>query len=216
MYPPECDPFAHDCPDGQKCAAYGPKGWIGTKCVDVTGADKPGDACVAEGTTGVDSCAAGAICLWVDKDGVGTCVALCTGSLENPACDFPGWCSIGGIVSLCFGYCNPLLQDCPKLGDACYRAYDGFDCTTDLSDEAGKVNDPCRFEPQCEIGLTCADAAFVGAGCAPGSPSCCTLFCDFPDGACPNPDQKCVQFYDKMQFPPGDPYLDIGRCGVVG
>jgi hypothetical protein len=43
---------------------------------------------------------------------------------------------------------------------------------------------------------------------------CCTPFCEFPDGACPNPDQQCVQWFDPMMLPEGDPQLDIGFCGV--
>ena len=47
---PECDLWAQDCPEGQKCAGYfGSQSWA-VKCVDVTGTDQPGDACTTEGT----------------------------------------------------------------------------------------------------------------------------------------------------------------------
>lgn len=221
MFPShECDHFAQDCPEGQKCSAYASDRsgtWDATKCVDVTGMDKPGYACVSEGiTSGIDSCIEGAMCWDVDLNGVGTCVALCSGSDDAPLCDYPGYCGIaaGGFINLCYGYCNPLLQDCPKA-DVCYLNTNGFFCALDSSGDAGQTGDPCTSAEECKATLMCADAAFVGAGCA-GSTNCCTPFCDFPDGACPNPDQQCVQYLDKMQLPPGNPYLDIGICGIAG
>ncbi len=66
-----------------------------------------------------------------------------------------------------------------------------------------------------EDGL-CAEGVLVGAGCPPDEARCCTPFCQYPGGACPNPDQQCLQYYDTMQFPPGDPWLDVGVCGIPG
>lgn len=220
----ECDNFAQDCPEGQKCSAYYSTlefgYWDSTQCVEVTGTDKPGDACVSEGVTaGIDSCIEGAMCWAVDMNGVGTCVALCSGSDGAPVCEFPGYCQISaeGVLNLCYGYCNPLLQDCPKANEACYASdFDRLACAPDESNGAGQNGESCDFINQCKAGLTCADAMFVGAGCAPGSAGCCTPFCKFPDGACPNPDQQCVQYFDNMQVPPDNPYLDIGICGIAG
>jgi len=217
----ECDQWAQDCPEGQKCTAYIAEGggtWDATKCVEVTGTDKPDDKCTSEGfVSAIDSCIKGAMCWGLDMDGNGTCVALCTGSPEAAICDHGG-CSIasGGALSLCLANCDPLLQDCPHPGEACYPLGYGFTCAPDDSGAVGQANDPCESLNACDEGLICHDAAFVGMGCAPGSLGCCTPFCKFPDGPCPNPDQQCVQYFDPAQFPENDPLLDIGVCGVPG
>src|SRR5262245_29604034 len=41
----ECDPWAQDCPEGEKCVAYGSTGgnWDANKCVLVTGDGQQGD-----------------------------------------------------------------------------------------------------------------------------------------------------------------------------
>lgn len=70
--------------------------------------------------------------------------------------------------------------------------------------------------PGDDPGLMCAYAALVGLGCLEGSMGCCTPFCMYPDGACPNPDQQCVQYFDPIDLPADDPWLDIGFCGVPG
>lgn len=221
----ECDNFTQDCPEGQKCSAYASgqhdRFWDAVKCVDVSGTDQPGDTCISQGaSSGIDTCIRGAMCWDVDINNVGTCYALCTGSVETPVCKFPGYCTIGaeGVLNLCFGYCSPLLQDCPVPGEVCYPLKDnvGFACGPDASGDAGQSNDECVYVNECKSGLTCADSNFVGMGCPPGAMSCCTPFCTFPGGACPNPDQKCIQFFEPKQFPPNNPYLEIGLCGVPG
>jgi len=48
-----------------------------------------------------------------------------------------------------------------------------------------------------------------------GSQGCCQPFCDFVnmDQPCPNPDQKCVQWFDPMMpIPPGSE--DVGVCSI--
>jgi len=215
----ECDNWAQDCPEGQKCAAYiagGGGAWDALKCVDVTGTDKPGDECTSEGAaTGIDSCIKGAMCWYVDQEGIGRCLALCSGTPDAPVCE-NGLCTIsgGGELNLCLPDCDPLLQDCTGEGAACYPIADGFTCAPDASGEEGQANDPCEFINVCDAGLMCAEAALVGAGCEAGATGCCTPFCEFPDGPCPNPDQSCVQYFDPGMFPENDPLLDIGSCGV--
>ena len=85
-----CDPFAQDCQQGLKCAAYDMNGngaWDSTKCVDVMGNGTHGDPCTAEGgATGVDDCDVGVMCWNADENSEGTCVAMCTGSSEQPVC----------------------------------------------------------------------------------------------------------------------------------
>ena len=123
-------------------------------------------------------------------------------------------------MNLCIPDCDPLLQDCPSFGYACYpNSNDRFTCVLDLSGEDGKVNDPCfldcDFDCLCNAGLMCATAAFVGMGCeAEDPPGCCTPFCALPDGSCPDADQECVQYFDPEQLPVDDPKLDIGVCGL--
>jgi len=216
-----CDVFAQDCPEGHKCVPYiadGDNAWNDVKCVEVSGADKPGDSCMSEGGGGgIDSCMKGAICWGLDMNNVGVCVAQCAGSAERPFCDAPTFCYSAGddVLHLCLmDDCDPLQQDCLLPTEVCYPLGDGFSCTLDDSGAAGQANDPCDFTTVCDSGLMCAEAATVGMGCAPGSTGCCTPFCTFPDGACPNPDQQCVQYFDPSQLPPNDPYLDIGFCGL--
>ena len=217
--PLECDTLAQECPEGQKCAPIIPDGggaWNSSRCVPVLGMGAPGDACTAESVAdGLDSCAEGVMCWGVDKEGNGTCVAMCTGTPDAPLCPEPISCTISaeGFLNLCIPACDPLLQDCDE-GEACYPINDGFTCAPDDSGDVGKANDPCDFVNVCDPGLLCGDPAFVGAGCPMGSMGCCTPFCGFPDGACPNPDQECVQWFDPAMLPEGDPLLDIGACGV--
>jgi hypothetical protein len=217
----ECDVFAQDCPDGQKCAAVilgGGAAWNAARCVPVSGTDEPGDPCTIESVAaGLDSCIKGAMC-WDDDgdfDGNGTCVELCMGTPDAPLCADNGYCTFGGdgVLNFCLPGCDPLLQDCNE-GAACYPINDGFICAPDASGDAGKANDPCEFINVCKPGLLCAGPEFVGAGCPPGSQGCCTPFCTFPGGICPNPDQQCIQWYDPVMFPVDDPLLLIGFCGV--
>ena len=148
------------------------------------------------------------------------------GNPEAPVCETKTgicWLSGGGVLNLCIPTCDPLLQDCPSPVDVCYPVNDGFTCAPDASVDEGQANDPCELINVCDPGLWCADAAQVGVGCPQGSvgcpqgsTGCCTPFCEFPGGACPNPDQQCVQWFDPMTLPPNDPQLGIGYCGVPG
>jgi hypothetical protein len=217
----ECDVFAQNCPDGEKCAPvmiddFG--AWNASRCVPILDTDMPGDPCTATSVAeGLDSCVKGAMCFHVDKEDHGICFAQCAGTPDAPMCPKNSDCAIAdlGFLALCIPRCDPLLQDCAK-GYACYPINDGFTCAPDASGDTGKANDPCEFINVCDAGLWCADAAEVGAGCLPGSMGCCTPFCKFPGGTCPNPDQQCIQWYDPMNIPAGAPEnaLDIGFCGV--
>jgi hypothetical protein len=217
--PGQCDVWAQQCPEGEKCVPVTTdgEGTYGTaRCVPVNGTDVAGDACTAESVAdGLDSCAKGHICLGVDKDGNGTCIAQCAGTPNAPICAKNSACvdSGNGFINLCLPDCDPLLQDCAD-GFACYPLNDRFACALDASGDTGKANDLCEFITVCAPGLLCAGPEFVGAGCPPGSMGCCTPFCKFPDGACPNPDQQCVQWYDPAMLPADDPQLLIGFCGV--
>ncbi len=215
----KCDVFAQDCADGQKCVAWAEGGgtsWNDTKCVAVTGDGQHGDPCTTEGggTTGVDDCALGFMC-WDVVDDKGTCVALCTGSADAPKCIDDLVCVIAndGVLNLCLTPCDPLLQDCPG-DDLCIPNGEEFVCVLDASGEEGQVHDVCEFVNACAKGLTCQDAATASSECDPAAAGCCEPFCEFPDGACPAADQKCVQWFDPMTLPMDDPRLDIGVCAI--
>lgn len=213
-----CDVYAQDCPDGEKCAAVvtGANSWDDARCVPVSGTAMTGDPCTVESSAdGLDSCASGNMCWNFNSDGKGICVALCTGSSEAPICDGGLECTISssGVINLCVPTCDPLLQDCPHPGYACYPSADTFSCFWDTSEGEGKANAPCDLFIECEEGLLCGDPAFVGMGCK-SVHGCCTPFCAFPDGPCPNPDQQCVQWFDPMSLPSPD-LANVGACGVM-
>src|SRR5690242_2592745 len=131
----ECDPFAQDCPDGEKCVPYGSTGgnWDANKCVPVTGSGAAGDPCTYGGTVeATDDCDANTHC-WdvMDVDGmaVGVCTPFCTGTADDPICPPDTSCLIAndGSINLCVSTCDPLLQDCGS-GLACFWANNGFNC----------------------------------------------------------------------------------------
>ncbi|MEM7157489.1 MAG: VWA domain-containing protein [Myxococcota bacterium] len=105
----ECDLFAQDCPEGEKCMPWsndGGKEWNATRCSPVS--DMPGsagDTCMAEGNgfSGIDDCDLGKMCWDVDRANAGSCVTMCTGDEANPECPGNQWCYIGfdGSVSVC-------------------------------------------------------------------------------------------------------------------
>lgn len=216
---PECDPWAQDCPTGEKCAPWisdGGNSWDALKCVPVdANPGEPGDACTAEGlgASGFDTCAGGSMCWNVDEAGAGVCVAFCEGSPDNASCsDVSTTCVIAndGVLNLCLPVCDPLLQDCDG-NQACYPVGDSFACGPDVSGEMGLFGEPCAAINVCDAGLWCADAGAV-PGCA-GSDGCCTSFCDLDEGAaCPGAGQECVAWFDVGEAPPGAETL--GACVI--
>lgn len=216
--PPEgpCDPYAQDCPEGEKCGVAWPDGdppfgIAENRCVPVTGDRQPGESCTnLDGVTGADDCAAGVICYY------GECVAQCVGTMGNPTCLAENYkCFVGQefMLDLCFFVCDPLLQNCPDPLEACYSDDRGFACLPDNSGDEGQVNDPCGLVDACDGGFICFPAVQASAACDPQG-GCCQPFCKFPDAPCPNPDQVCVQYFDPADLPPGDPWLEIGFCAL--
>jgi len=219
----ECDVWAQDCPEGEKCAPWandGGSSWNATRCVSVDSSPGvPGDPCVAEGggLSGFDDCGEGSMCWDVDETGMGTCISFCSGNEAAPVCEDPdASCVIAndGVLILCLPSCDPLLSDCAE-GSACYPTENSFVCVFDASGEAGAYADPCEFTNVCDPGLWCAPAQAV-PGCATGS--CCTPFCDRSDpdasAACPGAagGQECVPWYEEGQVPPG--FEDVGSCMI--
>lgn len=216
--PDECDVWAQDCPEGQKCAPWvsdGGAAWDALRCVDVdANGGQPGDACQAEGGggSGIDDCALGSMCWNVGEEGTGICVAFCGGTAQAPSCaDTATTCIIAndGVLNLCLPICDPLLQDCGD-GQACYPAGDAFACAPDVSGELGLFGDPCAAINTCDAGLLCANPELV-PGCQ--GEGCCTSFCEIDDGTdCPAQGQECVTWYEPGQAPPGAESL--GACVI--
>jgi hypothetical protein len=222
----ECDLFAQDCPEGEKCMPWGNDGgtWNATRCSPISdNPGQPGDECTVEGsgTSGIDSCDIGVMCWDVDPEtNMGSCVQMCTGDEANPICEDPGTtCSIAndGAIVLCLPVCDPILQDCPE-GQACYPVVEDWVCGPDASGEMGTYGDPCEFINVCDPGLMCLDASAT-PNCMGGS-GCCTEVCDITapegDAQCTGaPDgQTCQPWYEEGAAPPG--YEDVGACALPG
>jgi len=224
----ECDIFAQDCPEGEKCMPWANDGggaWNATRCSPISdNPGQPGDECTVEGsgTSGIDTCDLGSMCWDVDpKTNVGTCVAMCTGDESNPICEDPDTsCAIAndGAIVLCLPACDPILQDCPE-GQACYPIQDAWSCAPDASGETGVYGDACEFINVCDPGYICLDASTVPAGEAcEGAGGCCTAVCDLMDpqgdaqceGAAGG--QTCQPWYEEGNAPPG--YEDVGACAL--
>ncbi|MCA9654907.1 MAG: ribulose phosphate epimerase [Myxococcales bacterium] len=211
----ECDIFAQDCPPGEKCMPWANDGsdvWNATRCSPI--ADNPGgvgDPCSVEGSgvSGIDDCALGHMCWDVDPEtNTGDCIAMCTGTPDDPVCADGQQCSISndGALALCLTACNPLTQDCAD-GQGCYATpQGGFICSGTL--EPGAWGDDCWQFADCDPGSLCIDASVV-PDCTSGA--CCSPLCDLtiPD-TCPGIDQgvTCEPWLERA--PPG--YEDVGIC----
>ncbi|MBL9102209.1 MAG: ribulose phosphate epimerase [Myxococcales bacterium] len=219
----ECDNWAQDCPEGQKCMPYADNGsnaWNATKCVDVpANPGQPGDECNVEGSavSGLDSCDKGVMCWDVDPNTqMGVCVGLCTGSVEAPVCDSDHTCFVSndGVLNLCLDLCDPLAQDCAG-DDLCIPNPQGqgeFTCVLDASGEEGQAFDPCEYINACDKGLFCANPA-LGGECDPAAIGCCLPFCDLSAMVvCPGAGQECTAWFEAGTAPPG--YEQVGFCGV--
>jgi hypothetical protein len=219
----ECDVWAQDCPDEEKCMPWandGGSSWNATRCSPLDPAPtQPGDECTVEGSgiSGIDNCDLSSMCWDVDPEtNMGTCVAFCMGSEANPVCEDPNTsCVIAneGVLILCLPNCDPLLQDCAE-GQGCYAVNDAFACAPDAGAEGvGAYGDDCGFVNDCDPGLFCSDPAAV-PGCA--GTGCCSPFCDLSDpgatAACPGNagGQECTAWYAEGQAPPG--FEDVGAC----
>ncbi|MDC0720121.1 ribulose phosphate epimerase [Nannocystis bainbridge] len=220
--PPECDPWVEDCPPGQKCMPFandGGSSWNSTKCVDIVpdpdGLDEPCTV-VDSGVSGEDSCDKHLQCFFVDPDTLqGTCVAMCTGSPDNPGCAQPdATCMLSGdgVLILCLPDCDPLEPGC-KPGEVCVPNWTStFTCTIDASGEEGQVFDPCEFLNACDPGLVCLSPD-LAEECDPASQGCCLPFCDLTAPlSCPGQGQECVPYFEQGQAPPG--HEDLGVCGL--
>jgi hypothetical protein len=224
----ECDPFAKDCPAGEKCSFWaddGGRAWNATRCVPVV--DDPagaGEPCHVERspTSGIDDCDLESMCFYVDPESLeGTCTRFCQGEETDPQCEDPGqFCLIqtDGALVLCLPWCNPLQQDCAP-DRACYPMSDEWGCLLDASGDMGSYGDPCELVDGCDPGLACLDAGKVPPGQAcEGSIGCCTEICDLSDAAgdqqCAGAaeGQTCQSWYEEGAAPAG--YESVGACAL--
>lgn len=218
---PECEVYAQDCPQGQKCVWTGPtdEPWFPswTTCVPVAPDPlEPGEACAYDldhPFSGLDDCARGSQCLegkfGPEYDGVGTCSALCLGSIEHPYCEAGFVCVGGRVLWVCEPICDPLVQDC-ELGWRCDIYGAATLCLSDWVDGPQRpAGEPCQADEECHVGLTCLPGAVPG--CA--DEACCTPFCDRldPQATCPFPDQKCLAPWDPEAEPAGVEHVGVCR-----
>lgn len=213
--PPSCDPWAQDCPVGEKCVPYGTSGntWDAHKCVPVTGDQAPGEPCIYDGLeAATDDCDASGMC-WnaIDVDGelVGECAPFCMGSADRPECPEGRYCPIAGdgTINVCIETCDPVAQGC-DAGLGCYWTSQAFACVFMLDDIP--VGDPCGFVNDCAAGLMCANAESV-PDC--NGASCCAAYCDINlgDPQCEAaPGTSCVPFFEAGMAPPE--YEHVGVC----
>jgi hypothetical protein len=214
----ECDPWAQDCPAGEKCTAVacdvGSTAWDTNVCVPVMGSAAEGDTCqfLGGGLDGLDDCGPGLMCWGADENFQGTCVSFCQCDPTDPKCGVgaEGMCSVSnqGVLPLCLPMCDPLGDACaganvciPALGSD-----DGFICVLDASGGQGTAGTPCSFANSCNPGLLCADGAVV-PGCAGGA--CCTEYCDLNNPNCSVPGTTCAPYYTGTAPECHD---DVGVC----
>jgi hypothetical protein len=202
----ECDPFAQDCPEGEKCVPYASTGGFfdANKCVPIIGDGQPGEPCTYGGVVeSTDDCDADSFC-WADGE-TGVCTAFCQGTPDAPSCAMGFHCLIDhdGSVNLCMAECNPLLQDCDQ-GFGCYWDAGYFGCME--ASENIPVGEPCESSNACALGLQCVDGTQLPE-CA--GDSCCASFCDVSAPMCPQMGTECVAFYE--QEPPMG-YENVGLC----
>ncbi len=221
-----CDVFAQDCPEGQKCSAYdmNDDGVLGsTTCFEVAGDGQHGDPCTIQvGVGAIDDCAAGVMCWFVDDEGAGVCIELCTGTPENPACAPPNTQCVlcgGCVINLCIPGCDPLIQDC-MAGELCIGDpnSDNFVCVLDDSGGMSPEGTSCEFANVCNPGLMCVSPEFYPNPACEEALGCCAPFCDLDDGdeGCQDLsviDAVCVPYHDPGEAPPG--LENVGVCGVM-
>lgn len=207
-----CDPWAQDCPEDEKCAAWAMSDtWDSNKCVPILGTGQTGDECTYNGAAqGTDSCDVGYMCYYTNAEGIGTCVPLCTGSPDNPMCTDNFNCSVSndGSLLLCLYSCDPLLQDCDQEGSGCFWDGSQFNC-----DPAGDLleGDPCGYINDCSPGHVCLDAESLPS-CA-GS-ACCAGFCELDAPQCQITGAECIAFFEEGTAPPG--LENTGVCALPG
>jgi hypothetical protein len=212
----ECDLFAQDCPDGEKCMPWandGGNAWNATRCSPIAESPgQPGDGCTVEGsgTSGLDDCDLSVMCWNVDPEtNVGTCVAMCTGDEANPSCPGETSCVIAndGALLLCLPPCDPLAAACPTE-QTCTAVDDDPVCIPSTGVDVW----PCG-PAVCAPDQTCLDAELLAACMDFG---CCAPWCDLtaaePDVPCAaEPAHSCQAYYAPGEAPAGLEHVGVCR-----
>jgi hypothetical protein len=214
-----CDVWDQDCPEGQKCLAFGwdsEDAWDETRCSPVAvDPGQLGDPCTVEESniSGIDDCDLGLMCFYVAPSTLtGVCVQQCEGSESDPICDDASTACLvtnGAPLALCLPRCDPLHLDCDD-GSGCVPGDQEFVCAPVHGAAYGEA---CEYTNSCAPGLACVEDEFVPGCVASG---CCTAYCDLTDEdadlACPQYDggERCVPWFEKGNSPPQ--HADVGIC----
>jgi hypothetical protein len=207
-----CDPFAQDCPVGEKCVPHSSTGedtWDAVKCVPIMGDQASGEPCTYSGAVeSLDDCDGANWCWEVDENGNGICHPFCTGSPEMAECPPITACtySVIDVVNVCVATCDPVLQACDE-GEGCYWTGAYFTCVM-LGDIP--TGEPCSIVNDCAEGNICMPSEFLPE--CEGS-SCCSTFCDLElgDSQCAaQPGTACLPFFEGARVPPE--YEHVGVC----
>lgn len=223
----QCSLFMQDCPNGEKCSAWSDGSIFpnGTRCVpESPDSLPPGSECIVDGDfgDGTDNCQKGSLCLDIENDGMATCIAYCTGSMEDPKCPDQAEqrCSFlfDPVVPLCFTRCDPLIQNCGN-GEACVPNIAAlgapyFVCMPRVFPEIpGKYGDSCYALSGCDPGNLCIFAENL-PGCQ--TDYCCSVWCDLEaQNPCEqfDPTVSCVPWFEEGQASPG--FETVGICGIL-
>jgi hypothetical protein len=210
-----CDPWEQDCPPGEKCTYYYDGYSTLTRCVPVDPQAKgPGEPCRFDGDPwgGIDDCAKGSLCAYVDEEGLGTCVELCSGSPEEPVCSDPdAMCQLceNDCPSLCLPTCDPLAPDCAP-GFVCAPTQEGpFVCAPGgAPNGAGGFGATCDYANDCEPGFGCVSGELLPS-C--DGEFCCTAYCDLDDQKAPCPEPLLCRPFDENADQENQ---DVGVCAL--
>ena len=215
-----CDVWSQDCPDGEKCMPWandGDKYWNSSRCSPVDGTPAQiGDACTVEGSgvSGIDDCALGLMCFWVDPiTGEGTCVANCGNSEADPMCKDPATTCVidfDGVIALCLPACDPLLQDCAQGMCSPFGVHEaeGFACGAPLPPLVPD-GDPCEHDWECNPGSMCPNGDEEAPACDDGP--CCTPLCALDDPEACADGFVCTQLLPDSPLPGFDL---VGYCAL--
>ena len=217
MEAPECDLFAQDCPEGDKCGPTGTNDcgeWSTAHCVPV--ADDPGqvgEPCTVSGDRldHSDDCDLGLVCWGGSDPWEGTCLPLCGGSPRSPTC--PAWFTcvetsliVADRVDVCLPTCDPLVVDACPAEYACMPFGGAYQCLPASGAQA--PGESCGPRLDCAPGSRCVNEVAV-PGCSRGT--CCSSHCDL--GA-PDPAAGCLP--GQTCTPPADPSLVPPELAHVG
>jgi hypothetical protein len=219
----DCDQFVQDCPSGQKCAPASLDGdpfLESLVCVPLEpNPGQTGEPCTAEEPTGVDSCDVGNICFHIDPATMqGICVALCSGSPDQPICAEGFSCAIGGdgVFTPCLEDCDPLAQDCSQPNQMCIDGSftnGAFVCALDGSGAEGQTFDPCDSAIGCDPGHVCLFGPNLVEECDEVASGCCLPFCDLSQPpTCTGVGAECLPWFEDGQAPQG--LENVGLCAV--